>query len=342
MAAVAGNRHLGRRGRLGAMGPVGGLRRPDRVGTPVAFDGRSRPLGSGVAVAHWAVGSGNSARHWLDPDAPPDRPIDAKADPGVVATASLFRSARLAACAAQVLGRSDEAAEFSALTERLRLAFIRHYVHEDGTILSDCATVYALAIAFDLLDGPMRQRAGDRLAEVVAENGYRISTGFAGTPYVTKALSDTGHLDSAYRALLEEQYPSWLYAVAMGATTIWERWDSMLPDGTINPGDMTSFNHYALGSVADWMHQVIGGIAPGEPGYRMIRIAPRPGGGLSWAKSSLITPHGRVAVAWQVAGDEMSVEIDIPAGCTADVDLPGLSPATVGTGHHTFTAPVDA
>ena len=283
---------------------------------------------------------GHQLADWLDPDAPPDDPADAKADPGVVATASLYRSARLVAEAAQLIGRAEEAAEFGALAARLKAAFNTHYVNPDGTILSDCATVYALAIAFELLDAPARSRAGNRLAEVVADNGYRVSTGFAGTPYVTKALSDTGHLDAAYRLLLEEECPSWLYPVSMGATTIWERWDSMLPDGTINPGEMTSFNHYALGAVADWMHRIIGGIAPAEPGYRKIIIAPRPGGGLTWAKASLTSPHGDIAVAWEITDGQLVVDISIPAGSTADVDLPGRPVVTVGPGRHNLTTPM--
>lgn len=144
---------------------------------------------------------GGQFADWLDPDAPPDRPGDAKADKGVVATACLFRSAHLVSQAAAVLGLPAEAAEFARLAERLRTAFVTHYVSDDGVILSDCATVYALAIAFDLLDRSHRDRAGDRLAELVQANHYRVSTGFAGTPFVTHALSDTGHLDHAYRLL---------------------------------------------------------------------------------------------------------------------------------------------
>ena len=159
--------------------------------------------------------------------------------------------------------------------------------------------MYALAITFGLLDDEDRTLAGERLAKLVADGGYRIQTGFAGTPFVTDALTSTGHLDDAYRLLLQTECPSWLYPVTMGATTIWERWDSMLPDGTINPGQMTSFNHYALGAVADWMHRVIGGIAPLEPGYSQVLIAPQPGGGLTWARASLDTRHGPVAVSWR-------------------------------------------
>ncbi len=175
------------------------------------------------------------------------------------------------------------------LAERTRTAFNDHYVSDDGTIRSDAQTVYALAIVFGLLDDRTALLAGKRLADLVAESGHRIQTGFAGTPYVLDALSTTGHLDEAYRLLLQRECPSWLYTVMMGATTMWERWDSMLPDGTINPGQMTSFNHYALGAVADWMHRNIGGIAPLEPGYSRVLIAPQPGGGIQLG--AVLTPN---------------------------------------------------
>ncbi len=173
---------------------------------------------------------------WLDPDADPDEPWHAKADSAVVATACAFRSADLMARTATLLGRADDAAEFGG-TGRARRGgpSATHYVGAEGRIESDCATVCALAIVFGLLDAADEQAVGDRLAELVAANGYRVSTGFAGTPYVTDALTRTGHLDEAYRCLLETQCPSWLYSVTMGATTIWERWDSMLPDGVDQP-----------------------------------------------------------------------------------------------------------
>jgi alpha-L-rhamnosidase len=276
---------------------------------------------------------------WLDPTAPPDKPADAKADKGVVATACLYRTARLTAEAAQILGRVADAEHFGALAQRTRAAFGEHYVSADGILHSDAQTVYALAIVFGLLDEPVRQRAGDRLAELVAESGHRISTGFAGTPFVTDALTGTGHLDDAYRLLLQQECPSWLYSVTMGATTVWERWDSMLPDGSINPGQMTSFNHYALGAVADWMHRVIGGIAPAEPGYRTVRIAPRPGGGLTWARTALETRHGRIAVEWRRSEDGgLDVEVVVPDGVSAEVDLPDGQQRRVTGGRHTLTS----
>jgi alpha-L-rhamnosidase len=180
----------------------------------------------------------------------------------------------------------------------------------------------------------LRTKAGDRLAELSAANDYRVGTGFAGTPFVLDALSSTGHLDAAYRLLLEQKCPSWLYPVTMGATTVWERWDSMLPDGSINPGQMTSFNHYALGAVADWMHRNIGGIAALDPGYDRVLVAPQPGGGLTSARTSLQTRHGRIAVDWRQDDADLHLSVDVPTGVTAIVRLPGADDVEVGAGQH--------
>jgi alpha-L-rhamnosidase len=274
---------------------------------------------------------------WLDPDAPPDDPAAAKADKGVVATACAYRTATLVADAAEVLGRDQ--AEFRELASRLQTDFHRAYVTDGGRILSDCTTVYALAIVFGILTEDETAVAGDRLAELVAESGWTISTGFAGTPFITDALTLTGHVDDAYRLLTQTECPSWLYPVTMGATTVWERWDSMLPDGTINPGEMTSFNHYALGAVADWMHRTVGGIAPFAPGYGEVLVAPVPGGGITWAETSLDTPHGTVSVRWD-AGDELVVRVTVPEGVHAVVRLPGLDEQRLGAGSHEVRAPL--
>lgn len=278
---------------------------------------------------------------WLDPDAPPEDPAAAKADKGVVATVCAYRSATIAADAAEVLGGHDaEAAEFRELATDLQAAFREHYLQDDGRIRSDCTTVYTLAIVFGILDPEDEQRAGDRLAELAAAAGYRISTGFAGTPFITDALTRTGHLEDAYRLLLQTECPSWLYPVTMGATTVWERWDSMLPDGTINPGQMTSFNHYALGAVADWMHRVVGGLSALTPGYGEVLVAPQPGGSLTWAATSLETRHGLMAVRWDLVDGDLVVRATVPEGVSATVRLPGLEERRVGGGEHEFRAPV--
>ena len=271
---------------------------------------------------------------WLDPDASPHEPWNAKADNGVVATASFYRSARLTADAAALLGRSEDAADLERLAVRTKQAFNEHYVSAGGAITSDCTTVYTLAIVFGLLDEQTEELAGKRLAELVAQSGYHISTGFAGTPFITDALTRTGHLDAAYELLLQRECPSWLYPVTMGATTVWERWDSMLPDGSINPGEMTSFNHYALGAVADWMHRTVGGIAPLEPGYAKVLVAPRPGGGLTWAKAGLDTPHGPVRVSWTAEDGTVTVEAELPDGVTGVLSLPGRADEEIGAGTH--------
>ncbi len=197
---------------------------------------------------------------WLDPTAPAGRPEAAQTYPEIVATAYFARSARIVAEAAALIGREEEAARYGALADEVATAFHREYVSRSGRVLSDSATAYALALQFDLIaDSAERSRAADRLAEIVRGNGYKISTGFIGTPLICDALSANGHADAAYRLLLQTENPSWLYSVKMGATTIWERWDSLLPDGTVNPSGMTSFNHYAFGAVADWMHRVVAG-----------------------------------------------------------------------------------
>lgn len=272
---------------------------------------------------------------WLDPTAPPDQPAKARTDKVIVASAYFARSAEMVGLAAGVLGRKDDEAHYLALAEEARQAFAREYVTPAGRLMSDAETAYALAIEFALLPTPeQRQRAGERLAELVIESGFHIRTGFVGTPLMCDALCNTGHYDIAYALLTQRDNPSWLYPVTMGATTVWERWDSLLPDGSVNPGEMTSFNHYALGAVADWMHRTIGGLAPAAPGYQRMKISPRPGGRLTHARARHITPYGPAEVAWKIADGILSLDVTIPANASAVVALPGTqeTPVEVGSG----------
>jgi alpha-L-rhamnosidase len=274
---------------------------------------------------------------WLDPTAPPDQPGKAKADPDVVATAYFFRSADTVARAARVLQRLDLAEQYAALAEAVRTSFAHAYVTPRGRVLSDAQTVYALAIMWDLLPSKeQRDEAGRRLAYLVRESGYRISTGFVGTPLVADALTMTGHTDVAYRLLLQTDCPSWLYPVTMGATTIWERWDSMLPDGTINPGEMTSFNHYALGAIADWLHRCVAGLAPAAPGYREIVVQPSPSSALTSASARHLTPYGEARVAWELDGSQFGLTVHVPVGSTARIYLPGAAPELVDHGDYSW------
>ena len=278
---------------------------------------------------------------WLDPTAPPDDAAAAQADPDVVASAHVVRSTALLARAARSLGRQEAADRYGALAERARRAFVAEYVTAGGRVLSDCPTVYALALAWDLVVEPeQRRRAGERLADLVRASGFRISTGFVGTPLVADALTATGRADLAYRLLLQRSCPSWLYPVTMGATTVWERWDSMLPDGSVNPGEMTSFNHYALGAVADWLHRTVAGLAPAAPGYRRVLVAPVPGGGLTSASARHASPYGPVSVDWRVEGGSWHLALAVPPGATAEVHLPdGSVPLDVPSGRHAWTLP---
>ncbi|QKJ20636.1 alpha-L-rhamnosidase [Microbacterium hominis] len=274
---------------------------------------------------------------WLDPAAPPQDPADARADRHLVAGAYFALSARLVARMAAVLGESEHAESYGRLADEVRDAFAAAYIGSDGTMTSDAPTAYAVALQFGLMPSELRAAAATRLADLVHAEGNRIATGFVGTPLVSDALSANGRLATAYDLLLEEGCPSWLYQVTMGATTIWERWDSMLPDGSVNPGTMTSFNHYALGAVADWLHRVVAGLAPDGPGYRRIRFAPRPGGGLTHASARHRTPYGDAAIAWRLDDDGLHVDLEVPIGTTAVIDIEGHGDEDLVPGRHTRT-----
>lgn len=279
---------------------------------------------------------------WLDPAAPPDDAAAARTDPYLAATAYFARSAAIVARAAAVLGRDSDAARYQALACEVREAFARQFVTPAGRLTSDTATAYALAIQFDLLPhAEQRVRAGDRLAELVRSNGYRISTGLLGTPAICDALCAAGQVEAALRLFDERRCPSWLYPVTMGATTIWERWDSLRPDGSVNPGAMTSFNHYALGSVADWLYRTVGGLAPAEPGYRRLLIEPRPGRNLTYADVRHRTPYGMASCKWRIEGECIAVEVVVPPNTTATVRLPGRGPEALeaGSGVHHWAYP---
>jgi alpha-L-rhamnosidase len=224
---------------------------------------------------------------WLDPAAPADDPGKSRTDHALVATAYHAWSAQILADTARLLGHDADATHYTALAAAVREAFRGEFVTPTGRLAADTQTAYALALHLNLLEGPeQRERAGRRLVELVTRDDFRIATGFVGTPLICDALASVGAHDTAYRLLTQQNCPSWLYPVTMGATTIWERWDSMLPDGSINPGEMTSFNHYALGAVADFLHRTVAGLAPANstpptarrpwPGRRPTACSPSP------------------------------------------------------------------
>jgi alpha-L-rhamnosidase len=190
-------------------------------------------------------------------------------------------------------------------------------------------------------DAAQRERINVRLGELVRRSGHHMTTGFAGTPIICDALCDAGAVPDAYALLLQEEPLSWLYAVTMGATTIWERWDGLRPDGSLNPGEMNSFNHYALGSVADWLHRSVGGLAPAEPGYRRLLVRPLIGPGITSAHVRHHTPYGPAEVAWTIADQKLELRVLVPPNTDATVHVPGAdAPTEVAAGSHTWSVPV--
>lgn len=270
---------------------------------------------------------------WLDPAAPTDKPYQARADRHLVATAFFAHSTEVLSLAAGVLGNTSQANEYAALAVRIKEAFRERFA-TDGLASSAAQTEIVLALEFGLLSPGQEPAAVDRLVNLIEREGYRIGTGFLGTPGICKVLSDRGREDVAYRLLLQKECPSWLYPVMNGATTIWERWDAIQPGGSINPGEMLSFNHYAYGAVGAWLYGTVAGLQIVEPGWQRFRVAPRPGGGLDWAEAHHESPHGRIDVRWELHGDRLEVEVGVPRGTAAEVMLPGRETQTLTSGLH--------
>lgn len=267
---------------------------------------------------------------WLDPSAPSDDPGNGQTDGVYVADAYLVYVTGIMSQVAEALQCPDDAQRYSEDHLRLKKVFQEKYITPKGMVMCDTQTSLALALAFSLLASEDQiKNAGERLARKVRFAKFRVATGFAGTPIVTHALSKTGWHQLAYRMLLETGCPSWLYPVTMGATTTWERWNSMLPDGTINPGQMTSFNHYALGSVANWLHQYVGGISLIEPGWKVFKVQPIPGGTIRSADIQYESPYGLIKCSWNLSDDSVfSIKFQVPPNSSALVFMPEKAGST--------------
>ncbi|KAL6228880.1 hypothetical protein BDW75DRAFT_226091 [Aspergillus navahoensis] len=284
---------------------------------------------------------------WLDPTAPPDQPGNSRTDGTLVADAYLVYVTGLLARISAIIGESANAGRYEADYRALKSCFQKKYISHTGLLIGDTQTALSLALVFDLHDDPEQvTAAGNRLARLVRIAKFQVSTGFAGTPVITHALTKAGHHQLAYRMLQESNCPSWMYPIRMGATTIWERWDSMLADGSINPGEMTSFNHYALGSIINWLHKTVAGVSPLEPGWRQILVQPLPGGTITSAEAVYETAYGRLECRWEVKdGDQFKLELVVPPNSTAMVVLPGdrdQDGKVVGSGRWAFETMFDA
>ncbi|MEA5404327.1 glycoside hydrolase family 78 protein [Arcicella sp. DC2W] len=226
----------------------------------------------------------------------------------------------------KILGKTEDVQNYEKLLGRVKKQFQKEYMTESGKLISETQTAYILALQFDMLPESLRQQAVERLVDNIKSYNYHLTTGFLGTPFLNPVLSRFGKNDVAYKLLLQDTYPSWLYPIkAHGATTIWERWDSMKPDSTFQDPGMTSFNHYAYGAVGDWMYRNIAGIDTKEfdgAGYKEIVIKPQIGGGLTYAKGSLKTNYGVVVSAWKIENGKLTWEVEIPANTTATLTFP--------------------
>ncbi|MEV6824212.1 family 78 glycoside hydrolase catalytic domain [Amycolatopsis sp. NPDC051102] len=249
----------------------------------------------------------------------------------LISTAFFAWSSRLVSRMAAATGHGAEAATYGTLADQVAAAFTRRFVAADGTIGSDSQAGYVLALAFGLLPATQVQPAADKLAARVAAAGGHLSVGFLGVENLLPVLAAHGHADVAYRVLLQPDFPGWGYMIGHGATTIWERWDGIKPDGSFNDPGMNSFNHYGLGSVGDFLYRSVGGLAPAAPGYASLRIAPVPGGGLTSAKSAYETPYGGAVSDWSVANGVVTLRVTVPAGASATVVVPTSRPAGVTT-----------
>ncbi|MGW8883756.1 alpha-L-rhamnosidase [Streptomyces sp. NPDC055749] len=252
----------------------------------------------------------------------------------VIGTAYFAHSADLVARTAEALGKDP--APYRTLFGQVREAFRAAYVSADGRVKGDTQTAYVLALSMNLLADGERGPAASRLVALIEAKDWHLTTGFLGTPRLLPVLTETGHTDVAYRLLLQRTFPSWGYQIDRGATTMWERWDSIRPDGSFQDAGMNSFNHYAYGSVGEWMYANIAGIAPGGPGFRKIIVRPRPGGGVTEAQGRFDSLYGAVTTRWKKDADGFRLSLSLPANTTAEVWIPDSGRAGVADGSARF------
>jgi Bacterial alpha-L-rhamnosidase 6 hairpin glycosidase domain/Alpha-L-rhamnosidase N-terminal domain/Bacterial alpha-L-rhamnosidase concanavalin-like domain/Bacterial alpha-L-rhamnosidase C-terminal domain len=248
----------------------------------------------------------------------------------MIGTAYFAYSTALVAKSCEITGDTDGAAKYGDLATQIKAAFNQRYVQPDGKTPDNTQAGYAMALRFHLLPDDVRPKAAQFLEDNVKAHNDHLTTGFVGVSYLLPALSSENKIDTAYRLLLQDTFPSWLFSVKQGATTIWERWDGWTPDkGFQNPG-MNSFNHYSLGSCGEWMFDTVAGIGvdPDHPGFHHILIHPRPGGNLTHAEASFDSIHGKITTKWTLAHGNFSLDVTIPINTTATVELPSSTQVT--------------
>jgi alpha-L-rhamnosidase len=270
---------------------------------------------------------------WLEPAG-----HEWKADQGDVATAFLHHSAALLARIGRLLGRDRDADRFEELAVNARLAWQAEYIAADGSLSPDTQANHVRALAFGLVDDDRREQTVARLVELIRDAGTHLGTGFLATPYLLPVLADAGRLDVAYELLFQDTPPSWMAMLDRGATTVWEDWAGIGDDGT----PRASLNHYSKGAFVAFLHTRVAGIQPldDHPAYRHFRVAPHPGGGITWAEAAHDSPYGRIESSWRIADDTFRLTVTVPPGTTAEVVLPDGTTRTQspGTAHHECAA----
>ena len=236
--------------------------------------------------------------------------------------------------AARVLNKTQDVTEYTKLLDRVKDAFQREYLTPSGRLVSGTQTAYVLALHFDMLPEALRTQAADRLVANVRRYDNHLTTGFIGTPYLCHVLSRFGHAEVAYQLLMQKTYPSWLYPVTMGATTIWERWDGIKPDSTFQTPAMNSFNHYAYGAIGDWMYRNIAGLNASDSAvaYKHNVIKPLLGANLTEGHGKLMTNYGKLSSRWQLADTNLTLEVTVPVNTIADVYVPTNGEGSVTEG----------
>lgn len=245
-------------------------------------------------------------------------------DKYLIAQCFFANSIQIMLNSAKVLDRKDDVDYYSSLLMNVKNAFLKEYVTPGGRLSSNTQTAYVLALQFDMLPESLRMQAVDRLVENIKNYNNHLSTGFLGTPYICQVLSRFGKSDVAYNLLLQKTFPSWLYPVTKGATSIWERWDGIRPDGSFEPASMNSFNHYAYGAIGDWLYREMIGIDNDEQsiGYKKIRIKPHISDIFSFANANYETRYGMVCAGWKIENGTLTITAEIPANCTASIYIP--------------------
>ncbi len=257
-----------------------------------------------------------------------------------VATAYMANSCRLMAKTAQELDNEEDAKHYGELADKIGSAYRNVHTDGNGKLHQEFQTGYVLPLYFEMVNEKEGREMAKHLANLAEKAGNHLGTGFCGTPYLMFALSDYGYIDKAYELLLQDTCPSWLYEVKAGATTVWERWDALRPDGTVNQSNnMVSFNHYAYGAVGDWLYRRVAGIEMIKPAYREFRIKPMPGGNLTWAKASLMTSYGEIISDWKITV-QFQIHVKIPVNTSCHLILPDGSETLLGSGEYNFACDV--